>query len=87
MVPFLYIDIPSRNKDKIVQGMNIDGSNGAETRAMFVGGDVGAHDHELLFKNGITARLCCKGKFSCPKEKRLYDMEPLLIEEVIGDSR
>ena len=53
---------------------------------MFVGGDVAAHNHPLLFKNGITARLCCKGKFSCDKDKRLYDMPPLLIEEAIGDS-
>ena len=73
---------------KRLEGSNVlgDGSDGVETRALFLGGDQASHDHELLERNGISSRFCLKGEFSCKKDRRFKDQTLVNITHLIGHS-
>ena len=86
MIPYIYL--PAKKSSKRLRGSNVlgDGSDGVETRALFLGGDTASHNHALLEQNRISSRLSCKGKWSCEKDKRFRDQKPIFIEKLIGNS-
>ena len=86
MIPYIYLT--TKNSSKRLRGSNVlgDGSDGVETRALFLGGDTASHNHTLLEQNGISSRLSCKGKWSCEKDKRFRNQKPIFIEKLIGNS-
>ena len=63
-----------------------DGSDGVDTRALFLGGDTASHKLHYLFDNGVTSILSCKGYNSRRNHGKIRDQRPLRIENLIGRS-